>query len=783
MSGNGHPLLFPGHPALDSGIRHTAETGRRAKHVYKPPRTPAPGLRLALRAVAIGGFCALLAALGNLLPPGDLPANFWPTAFLALAIGWRFGRRWALPAAIGAAIPVLVATGDPLAAAQSFACTLAGPAAALGLLAKTAPVRPASDRLGALVRFAGAALLVAAPLDALAFAATAFLSGAIPASSAVGTFCGWWLVDASAMLVLTPALLALAGPPASGAERVRPGLDGSAIAAAALLCVAHIALRRLGHPGIAPFLIPACLALAAWIAARTQERTCALSLAIVTTLLFGARAITAPLATNDFLLLLVGTMVALLVQAIASDRAAALQRLSESGNDDPGTGLPNDHGMRSILSESLTRHGRPNYGLVGVQIGNLDVIHELCGLEQATAAEQGVASILLRRHAAGRAARLAPGRFALLVPCDTVREVRGIAREIYANVNGLTPPGGPASVRVQANVGGLLIEGRTLVNPDDCLLSLAETMTVSANARDPQLFVEPLSQGAIDARRERQRQVEHVRRAIRDRRLEIYAEPMSDPKAPAGTHCFEILTRLHDVRGNGTLIMPQEFIPMVAESRLTVGLDRGVVHRVFDWLASNPGALERTHRCSINLSGPTICDSGTASYIREQRHRYGIPAGKIVFEITESEAIRNPAAASRLLDELKSEGFRIALDDFGTGLSSFDYLKRFPVDYLKIDGSFIRHLLETPIDEEIVLATVRVARRIGVRTTAEHVRDQATLERLIALGVDVMQGELIGRPVPIARLFERRASDRPAHQVYSGPVLAPDFSQDRRVAR
>ena len=752
--------------------------------MYTPPRTAAHGTRVALRSLVIGGFCALIAAVAVLLPPGDPTVRFWPTAFLALAIGWRFGRRWALPAALGAAIPVWAATGDPLAAAQSFACTIQGPIAALGLLAKTARLRPASDRLGALVRFAGAALLVAAPLDALAFAATAFLLGTLPAASAIGALCTWWLVDASAMLLLTPALLALASPAVRGGERAGPPrLDGSAIAAAALLCVAHLALLRMEHPGIAPFLIPGCLALAAWTAARTPERTCALSLAIVTALLFGAHGVGTPLGSNAFLLLLVGTLVAMLVQAIASDRASALQRLSEAGNDDPATGLPNDHGMRSILAERLARAGRPNYGLVGVQVGNLDVIHDLCGLEHATAAEQGVASILLRRHAGGRAARLAPGRFALLVPCDTVREVRGIAREIYANVNGLTPPGGPASVRVQASVGGLLIEGRTLVNPDDCLLSLAETMTVSANAREPQLFVEPLSQAAIDARRERQRQVEHVRRAIRERRLELYAEPMSDPKAPAGTHSFEILTRLHDVRGNGTLIMPQEFIPMAAESRLTIGLDRGVVHRVFDWLASNPGALERTHRCSINLSGPTICDAGTASYIREQRHRYGIPAEKIVFEITESEAIRNPAAATRLLDELKSEGFSIALDDFGTGLSSFDYLKRFPVDYLKIDGSFIRHLLDTPIDEEIVLATVRVARRIGVRTTAEHVRDQATVERLTALGVDVMQGELIGRPVPIARLFERRASDRSAHKVSSGPVLAPDFRQDRRVAR
>ena len=135
-----------------------------------------------------------------------------------------------------------------------------------------------------------------------------------------------------------------------------------------------------------------------------------------------------------------------------------------------------------------------------------------------------------------------------------------------------------------------------------------------------------------------------------------------------------------------------------------------MIRLAFEWLAANPEALALTWKCSINLAGATMSDDTIADFIREQRANNAIPAAKVVFEITESEAIRNPAAASRLVDDLKAQGFGIALDDFGTGLATFEYPKRFPLDYLKIDGSFVRNLMTNPIDEEIILSTVRVAK-------------------------------------------------------------------------
>ncbi|HWS76352.1 MAG TPA: EAL domain-containing protein, partial [Quisquiliibacterium sp.] len=250
----------------------------------------------------------------------------------------------------------------------------------------------------------------------------------------------------------------------------------------------------------------------------------------------------------------------------------------------------------------------------------------------------------------------------------------------------------------------------------------------------------------------------------------VHAQPIVDPEAPPGMLSFEILTRLRD--RDGTMIRPPEFLPLAVQAQMTVELDRGVIHKVFAWLAANPEALARTHKCSINLSGLTMSDGSIPAYIREQRTLFGIPSEKVVFEITESEAIRNPGAASRLVDDLKADGFGIALDDFGTGLATFEYLKRFPLDYLKIDGSFIRNLISNPIDEEIVLSTVRVARRLKVRTIAEHVHNQEIYDRLLTLGVEYVQGELIGTPIPLETLFTvgrawNGAADRSAPRLHA----------------
>ena len=685
----------------------------------------------------------------------------WPAGGIALAFAWRHGVRWLLPAALGAGAWAGFEWSDLGLGIGAAAVTAAGPAIAIRLLRRLGDWKPADYRLEAVLRFLGVVLLVAAPVDA---ALAMLVMGAldpIGGVSAADAFVAWWLIDSLGMLLLTPALLAfinegLAEPePSAAAAAV---LDAPAVLATLAMLGASVLLSGIGERQYGFMVLFIYFPIVAWTAVRMSERAAALSLLATALPLLAVQAFEASQTPGEPLrayvapaLVFSALLVALVLQAVAADRRFALARVARQAREDMTTGLLNDRGLLAELGERLLDPKRSHHGLVALHLNNFDTLNDLCGQLQAMQLEQSAAALLQRQPGLCFAARLSAGRYALLFHADSVAQVRTVAREIYGTLNGLQFRTEHGGLRLQASVGGLLVDAAVAINAEDCLQSLADALTIAGSVRDPQLFVEPLSQTMIDARRAHQGKVEQIREAIREQRFSLHAQPLVDPDAPAGTMSYEILIRLLD--RNGQLVRPPEFLSLAVQAQMTVAMDRGVIERTFHWLRHHPDALSRTHKCSINLSGLTMSDGLIAAFIREQRALHDIPAHKIVFEITESEAIRNPAAASRLVDDLKSEGFGIALDDFGTGLATFEYLKRFPLDYLKIDGSFIRNLISNPIDEEIVLSTIRVARRLNVTTIAEHVHSQAIYDRLRELGVEHAQGDLISQPKPLDDLF------------------------------
>ncbi|MBK8765307.1 MAG: EAL domain-containing protein [Burkholderiaceae bacterium] len=752
-------------------------------------------LELVLRAVLMAALsfagCLVARLLAFESPVGLL---VWPAGAIALASGWRYGPVWVLPAAVGAAAWAFVGFESLRFALTALLATSAGPIVAIAAMRKLNAWKPADYRMDAVLRFLLMCGLVAAPLDAAIATLGLRAAGFMPVVHAAHLFIAWWLIDALGLLLVAPALLAWARDGLSHSrDNDEPSgalLDTTAIVLTVFVIAGSLLLSSLGQREYGHALLFFFFPIVAWTSVRMPERTTAMTLFVTAALLLAVRAFEVGDASENVARALEGTVlvlcavvVALLMQAVATDRRQALARVALQARQDMTTGLLNDRGLLAELAERLDAADRPGYGLIGINVGNFDTVNDLCGPIQALHLEQSVAMLLMRQPGALQAARLSSGRFALMVIADTVASVRGLAREIYAQLNGQVYKADHGSIRLQASVGGLLIDRSVMIDGEDCLLSLSDAMAIAASVRDPQLFVEPLSQTMIDARRSHQGKLEHVREAIREKRLEVYAQPMVDPEAPEGMVAYEVLTRLRDAQGH--LIRPPEFLPLAVQAQMTVALDRGVIEMVFAWLSEHRGALERTWKCSINLSGMTMSDGMIASFIREQRARFKIPPGKIVFEITESEAIRNPGAASRLVDELKAEGFGIALDDFGTGLATFEYLKRFPIDYLKIDGSFIRNLVTNPIDEEIVLSTVRVARRLNVKTIAEHVHNQDIYDRLRFLGVEYVQGELVGSARPIAEVFEQIANfhARNAENIAATQAKADSLAQADAQAR
>jgi len=714
------------------------------------------------RALLVAVLAAAFSMLARGVSVGEpLLLMLWPAAGIAFAFGWRHGLGWTLAAAAGALAYGLVAHRDVGLAMAGAAVTAAAPAVSIVLLRRLAEWKPAQHRVEAVVRFVTSTLLVSAPIGALLGGGALLAAGALPEASAIAVFLGAWLSVALGILLVAPAVLAWIDETAPDLDRDEPAspfFDLSGVLVSVALAGASLLLAAQGQPRYAQLLLFLYFPIAAWSALRMDERAHALTLPLSSLPLLAAGAwsvATGPTgegrAAEAAVLVFCATLVALVLQAVAADRHLALRRVARQARQDMSTGLLNDRGLLAELGDRLASAQRPHYGLIGVHLSNIDAISDLCGTIAAMQLEQSAAGLMLRQPGTAVAARLSAGRYALVIRADTVAQVRTVARDLYAHLAGQLFASEHGSLRLQVCVGGLLIDRHALINGEDCLASLSDAMAIAASVRDPQLFVEPLSQMMIDARRAHQGKIEHIREAVRETRLELYAQPVTDRTAPAGTVSYEILTRLRD--RDGSLIQPAEFLTLTMQAQMSVPFDRAVVRRTFEWLSNHPLALARTHKCSINLTGATMSDGAIAEFIRQQRALHGIPSERIVFEITESEAIRNPAAASRLLDDLKSQGFGIALDDFGTGLATFEYLRRFPLDYVKIDGSFIRNLTSNPIDEEIVLSTVRVARRLNLRTVAEHVHSEGVFERLREIGVDSLQGDLFGKPQPIGTLF------------------------------
>ena len=731
-------------------------------------------LPLAVRCLHAAGLSLLLCAVAQLISAGSAwKLLIWPSAAVGFAFAWYHGLRWLPVAAAGAGLWALAATQDPRYALILGAASMLGPWQAIRLLRRLAAWKPPEYQLDSVSRFLAMSLLVSAPFNALLFGGLVYTFQIAPLHQygVAQLLLSAWLADVLGMLLVCPALLALLRPARLTADEEEVAADGasprfSILTVLVVLGIGALAyvLHRLGQGHYAGLVLFAVFVPMIWAAAsQATGRADAYTLLLAGLPLLASRAY----AVTDThgagfgetvsvsLLLCCAVLAAQLLQALAADRSLALVRMSRQARQDRSTGLLNDRGMIAELTDRLASPNRPRYGLIGLYISNYDAIHDLCGTVEAMQLEQATAQLLIQQTGTQLAARLSAGRYTMLIHAETVAQVRAVAREIYTQLSGQVFQTEHGSIRLQCHIGGLLLDPNSQISSEDCLSALSDAQAIAASVRDPQLFVEPLSQTMIDARRAHQKKIEHIRDAIRNDRIELYAQPLIDPEAPSQMRSYEVLTRLRDK--DGQLIRPPEFLTLASQAQMSVPLDRGVIRLAFEWLAANPEALALTWKCSINLAGATMSDDTIADFIREQRANNAIPAAKVVFEITESEAIRNPAAASRLVDDLKAQGFGIALDDFGTGLATFEYLKRFPLDYLKIDGSFVRNLMTNPIDEEIILSTVRVAKRLKLRTIAEHVHNAAIYERLTDLGVSYLQGDFFGKAMPLGEMFERQA--------------------------
>jgi EAL domain-containing protein (putative c-di-GMP-specific phosphodiesterase class I) len=305
-------------------------------------------------------------------------------------------------------------------------------------------------------------------------------------------------------------------------------------------------------------------------------------------------------------------------------------------------------------------------------------------------------------------------------------------------------------VRVTASVGIALVSDTAgHEEGEDEPLGRADVAMYEAKESGRDRYAVYVSQSHRDSMEAKLEMIDRTRRALEQDLLQMYCQPILDLRSGRISQ-YELLLRMLD--DDGQVLPPKAFLGTAERYGLMNEIDRWVVNQAIG-LVADCGRRGHRLQLEVNLSAKSLGDPHFPGWVEERLAQAGIDAGCLIFEITETAAIANMDVAKAFVNRLTSLGCRFALDDFGAGFGSFHYVKYLPIDYVKIDGDFVRNLVDSGTDQSVVLAIVQLARDLGKKTIAEFVGDEATVSRLREYGVDFAQGYYIGMPRPVQEVL------------------------------
>lgn len=419
------------------------------------------------------------------------------------------------------------------------------------------------------------------------------------------------------------------------------------------------------------------------------------------------------------------------------------------------TGLVNRGGFESSLLASLasTQSNNVQHVLLHINIDQLHVINDLMGYQEGDVLIRRVAKCLQAvLRDSDVVSRIGGGEFAVLLQNCDARQGYSVAEKIRNSVRELTV------VSAQRTLDVSVCIGISQVNKDtDGIVGVMAASEIACKAakdsgRDRvEIFEEDNT--TLVRRSEEIEWIGRVQEALRDDQFVLYCQPVMPIEKGSRPPHFEVLIRLRDK--DGKILLPGDFLPAAERYQLMPMIDRWVIHRSFKVLAERWDSVSAADPVfCINLSGQSFTNPGFQPFVADEIRDSGIPPQNICFEVTETAAISNIDDAVRFMTALKTLGCRFSLDDFGAGLSSFGYLKVLPVDYLKIDGSFVREIVSDEISRSMVEAMCQIGRTMNLATVAEFVGDDETVDALRTIGVDYVQGFHIGKPAEIGGVLE-----------------------------
>ncbi|MEH1912462.1 MAG: EAL domain-containing protein [Nostoc sp.] len=386
------------------------------------------------------------------------------------------------------------------------------------------------------------------------------------------------------------------------------------------------------------------------------------------------------------------------------------------------------------------------HALCYLDLDHFKIVNDTCGHLAGDELLRQITALLQEKiRKTDTLARLGGDEFGVLLNQCTIEQALRVANELLSCVQKFRFIWQEQIFSIGVSIGLIGIDTNSESLTEIIRTADAACYTAKNRGRNRVYIAQTHDQEQLQRRGEMQ-WVSRISQALESDWFCLYAQPIAaiTPAAQNGDH-YEVLLRLRDEQGN--LVLPMAFIPAAERYNLMHLIDRWVIRTLFSNWSTFVDDEQSIY--AINLSGSSINDDQFIDFLHEQFILHPISPQRICFEITETVAIANLSKARKFIQSLQRMGCSFALDDFGVGMSSFAYLKSLPVDYLKIDGSFIRNIVENPVDNAIVTAITHIASVMGIQTIAEFVENDAILERITALGIDYAQGYGIAVPRPL----------------------------------
>jgi len=422
------------------------------------------------------------------------------------------------------------------------------------------------------------------------------------------------------------------------------------------------------------------------------------------------------------------------------------------------TGLFNrsslEYQLRALLNEP--RQAQRQGVLLFIDIDRFSQINELEGFDVGDSLLVEL-TILIRKLMPSQSvfARIGADEFCLFLPLQTIESAQMLANTIKATVDNFRFFTGEVSYSVTVSIGVAAIDDASPIHhPGQLILHARQACNLAKVCGRDKIRLYCGEDHAIKEHRRDIYWVPIIRKSLRDNDLFLVFQPVVRLEDGDVSH-YEVLLRM---RGeDGQTITPDKFIPAAERMGLIYAIDYWVIEQSIEFLASLPDRLSHIS-LAINLSGAAFQYPDLLQIIKDKLNSTGLDASRLTFEITETSAVENFDKTRDMINAIRALGCKFALDDFGAGFCSFNYLKTFPVDYVKIDGQFIRNLISDETDQILVKSMVEIAAKLGKQTIAEFVESPTTLRKLQEIGVSLGQGYIFGKPEP-------KLLDRPSIQL------------------